>query len=376
MSTLHLRYRDLQIAVSSDHNADLIWLHDFLGPSYQRLESPAEPADCGVGLRVDPSWNDRRQAWRRQAAGTLSQVLAHVLDGTNLHLPCHLQADGALLAWDDLFDCFYHQDATGACSILQPAGPPRPRRPRIVLMRAVREFVLHHELRRGALALHASGLVQGGRAVLFAGPRRAGKTTLLSACLSLVPDLRLLANDRVMVRAQGQDWRCRGMATVVSVRPGGDQLLPDLHRRLLSKALGPEAGPGEPRARDFQSEDRLMLSPGQFCRGLEVAMAPDSALAAILLPRIDPAVDGLHRHHLLPEQAADRLGEALFGAAHPQSRSQLFDTPKSGPFPGAAERLALVRQLASSVPCVELVVGREAYRPDRLAALLNEAIAL
>lgn len=69
----------------------------------------------------------------------------------------------------------------------------------------MREFVLHHELRSGVLALHASGLVRGGRAVLFAGARRADKTILLSACLSLVPDLQLLADDRVMLRAQGQD---------------------------------------------------------------------------------------------------------------------------------------------------------------------------
>lgn len=376
MSEHHLRYRDLWIDVSSDHDADLIWLQNFLGPSYQRVESPAEPTGCRVGLRADPAWNDRRQAWERErGAGHQGDVLAHVLDGTDLHLPCIRQADGTLLAWEEQFSCFYQQDAEGACTLLQPVGPPRPRRQRLVLMRAVREFVLHHELRSGALALHAAGLVQGNRAVLFAGPRRAGKTTLLSACLGLVPDLQLLANDRVMVSSQGHGWRCRGMATAVSVRREGEHLLPELHRRLLAHALGPEAGPGEPKAREFQQDDRLILSPGQFCGGLGVSMAPESSLAAIMLPRIEPAARRLRWQRMRPENAAAVMSRALFGAAHPHSRSELFDIPESGPFPLEAERRVLVERLTGSVPCFELVAGRDAYQPEILGELLEAALS-
>lgn len=330
---------------------------------------------CRVGLHGALTWTTLTQAWQRQeAAGNLGKVLAHVLDGSDLHLPCHRRNDGTILAWEKQFSCFYQRDGEGLCTLLQPVGPPRPRRPRLVLMRAVREFALHHELRSGSLALHASGLVQGGRAMLIAGPRRAGKTTLLSACLGLVPDLQLLANDRVMVNRAGQGWSCRSMASVVSVRPGGHQLLPELHRQLLAHAHGPEAGPGEPKAREFQPGDRIMLSPGQFSRGLGVGMAAESSVASILLPRIDPAACGLHWKRMRPENAAPVLNRALFGAAHPHSRSQLFDTPASGPFPGEAERYALVQQLAGSVPCFELVMGTEAYRPGHLEPLLKEVL--
>ena len=375
ISTLHLTYRGLSLEVSADSEADLIWLHDFLGPSYRRMDGAGQALRHRVGIHGDPDWEGLRREWAQQEAnGQLQSVLAHVLDGSDLHLPCVRRQEGALLAWEGLWECFYRRDPADVTTVLRPAGPHPPLRPRLALMRAVRELALHHELRSGALALHASGLVREGRAVLFAGPRRAGKTTRLSACLSLVPDLQLLANDRVMVSPHPGGWNCRGMATVVSVRTGDEDLLPGLRQRLHAHTLGPETGPGEPRTREFPPNGRLMLSPSQFCRSLGVTMAPESQPAAIFLPRIDPTVRGLHWRRIDASAAAGTLAEALFGAAHPHSQSQLFDTPESGPFPGPAERLALVRRLAREVPCGELVVGQDAYRPECLKELLEGAL--
>ena len=372
MSTWNFNYAGLVIAVSADSDADLLWLHDFLGPSYRRVPAGADRPARQVGLHADPAWADGQRGWaQQQANGQRRSVLAHVLDGTDLHLPCLHQADGTLLAWDDLFECLYRQELDGVTNLLQAQGPPRPQRPRIALMRAVREFALHHEVRRGALALHASGLVRDGNAVLFAGPRRAGKTTLLSACLSLVPSLRLLANDRVMVNPGANGWCCRGMATIVSVRAGDEGLLPGLRQQLHAQSLGPEAGPGEPMAREFPATGQLLLSPSQYCNGLGVGMAAESRLQAIVLPRIDTTFNGLQTRQIAPDAATAPLANALFGAAHPGSRSQLFDTPESGPFPGPTERLALVRRLAREVPCHELLLGPDAYRPDSLSHLLD-----
>lgn len=381
MSEIQLQYRALRINVSADCESDLLWLRDFLGPSYRPIaEMPAcsaTPAGTArrVGLHADPRWTERREIWEREAAaGKLGRVLVHVMDGTDLHLPCITQADGTLLAWDERRFCFYHHPAADLTSILHRPGAPSSGGGRLAWMRGVRELALHHELRAGSLALHAAGLVKAGRAVLFAGPRRAGKTTLLSACLGLVPDLQLLANDRVMISLQGQLWRCRGMATVVSVRPGSDHLLPGLHRRLLAHALGSETGPDEPGSRAFRSEDRLLLSPGQFSRGLGVSMAAESALASIVLPRIDAETDGLQFERIPPEQASTALGEALFGTAHPHSRSQLFDLEDAAPFPDQKERISLVLHLAATVPCFSLVVGRDAYQSDLLSELLNKLL--
>ncbi len=375
-STVYLGYRGLEMAVSADSDADLIWLQAFLGPSYRRMEGPSASPPHRVGLHGDQAWANRRRHYSAQQAvnSQLQNVLAHVLDGEDLQLPCQPQADGSLLAWDEQFECFYRQDPEGFTTLLQAEGPPRPQRPRIALMRAVREFALHHELRSGALALHASGLAREGQAVLFAGPRRAGKTTLLSACLSLVPGLQLLANDRVMVSPHPGGWRCRGMATVVSVRAGDELLLPGLRQRLHAHALGPEAGPDELRAREFQVGDRLMLSPSQYCSGLNVAMAAECGLAAIVLPRIDPMLKGLQTLQISASASTALLAKALFGAAHPQSRSQLFDTPGSGEFPTPTGRLALVERLAQEVPCYELLLGTEAYRPDNLSLLLERVL--
>lgn len=373
MTTLHLDYQGLSIAVTADSESDLHWLQDFFGPSYKFGVAAADSAARRIALHEDPLWSHRRRCMaEHQASGTIGRVLAHVLDGTDLHLPCLRPADASLLAWDELLECFYLQDCDGLTTVLQPQQSPRLRRPRLALMRSVRELVLHHELRSGSLVLHASGLVRDGRALLFAGPRRAGKTTLLSAGLNLVPGLELLANDRVIVSPQVGGWSSRGMATVVSVRPGVDTVLPGLLQRLHANTLGPEAGPQESRSREFPIHGRLLLSPSQYCKSFGVTQVAEAQLAAIMLPRIDLSAIGLHWRPLYPAAAAVSLAGALFASSHQGSRSELFDSPESGPFPEEAELAERMQRLASDIACFELVIGADAYRPEHLIRLLDD----
>jgi hypothetical protein len=373
MNTLSLDYYGLPVVATADSEGDLIWLQEFLGPVYRSVAAGGVGAPRRIGLHSDPLWSRRRQSMAEQeASGALGSVLAHVLDASDLRLPCVREADDTLLVWDARFECCYQQCPDAGTTLLHAAGPERSRRPRLAWMRAVRELALHHELRRGSLALHASGLVRQGRALLFAGPRRAGKTTLLSACLDLVPGLELLANDRVMVHPQDGGWRCRGMASVVSVRPGDETLLPGLRQRLHRNALGPEAGPQESRAREFSAHERLYLSPSQYSNSFGVPMVAEGRLAAIVLPRIDPAVAGLRWQPL--RASAEVLAGVLFAAGHPGSRSELFDCPDSGPFPGEATRQRRLQALAGTVACYELVVGVDAYRAETLQGLLDAAL--
>lgn len=371
--TLQLAYQGLEIAVDADQNADLIWLQEFLGPNFHSGQASSEETIAAFRLCHDPAWSQRQKQWLEgeELSATRATVLAHVLDSSDLHLPCRQLADGSLLAWEEQFDCFYLQDGSGLTSILQAETSPPARRARIALMRCVRELAMHHDRRRGALALHASGLARHGQGLLFAGPRRSGKTTLLSACLSLVKGLTLLANDRVMVNPDGQQWCCRGIATVVSVRSGDEPLLPGLRQRLHAQAFGAESGTDEAAARRFEPGERLMLSPAQYCRGLGVELGGERRLAGIALPSIVPELAGMAWRRLPATAAADALRGALFGSTHQRSRSQLFDAPDSGPYPDADEQLALLERLATDVPCWEVSLGMNAYSQDILSDMVN-----
>jgi hypothetical protein len=371
--TLRLAYQGLEMAVDADRSADLIWLQDFLGPNFHSDQASTEKTTAAFRLCHDPAWSERREQWLEgeELSATRATVLAHVLDGSDLHLPCRQQADGSLLAWEEQFECFYLQDGSGLTSILQPETSPPARRARFALMRCVRELAMHHDRRRGALALHASGLARHSQGLLFAGPRRSGKTTLLSACLSLVKGLTLLANDRVMVNPDGPQWCCRGMATIVSVRSGDEPLLPGLRQRLHAQAFGAESGTGEAPARSFELSERLMLSPSQYCRGLGVEMGGERRLAGIALPSVVPELTGMAWRRLPGATAAAALRGALFGSTHQCSRSQLFDAPASGPYPDADEQLALLERLATDVPCWEVSLGVDAYRQDILSDMVD-----
>ena len=88
-------------------------------------------------------------------------------------------------------------------------------RVRASLLRVVREFAMNHSHGRG-LFLHASAVATEGGALVIAGPKAAGKTTLLTYLLSDRAG-HYLSNDRVLVTEPSRRMLLRNMPTVVRV---------------------------------------------------------------------------------------------------------------------------------------------------------------
>ena len=141
-----------------------------------------------------------------------------VLDGGTV---CHPEWKGSgpdeRILFDAHYQAFYYVERrSGHVRIL---ATPRPNLTRIALMRVVRELAMAASLARGGLLLHGAAFAIGGRGVVLAGPRRAGKSTLLLHALQAAGAL-FISNDRVLAR-QGQDRVVlRGMPTIVNLRPG------------------------------------------------------------------------------------------------------------------------------------------------------------
>jgi hypothetical protein len=72
-----------------------------------------------------------------------------------------------------------------------------------VLENAVRYIVARLAIERGGFAMHGAGVLREGRAYLFAGPSRSGKTTAVALA---VPAISLGDDFALVVRQQGE-WR-------------------------------------------------------------------------------------------------------------------------------------------------------------------------
>ena len=376
--TMLLEYDNLIIEVISDDSEDLEWLAEFLCPSFMRLDiATSRAADCRVRLMREPvafeRWHQRLQS------AELFRTRAFLLDTGPVELATFSE-DDALIAHDDFFNVFFRwRPATGQSDVEivdrypeNPEDAGSPRRARVPLMRAVREWAMHHGQRRGRIFLHAAAIVCKGSAVLLAGPKKSGKSSLLTATLWDRPEISYLANDRVMLASLDHGWGCRGMPSIVSIRPGSMDFLPGIEARLRTVAAGHASRNTQTKTPVAFADGRFGLSPLQFCNLVGTQPVAGAGLTAIVFPRISAAAASVEIRALSASEAVDRLSDAVFGRIDEGGPSALFDVAHSGTHPDFSARIAAAARLARQVPCIEVGLGARAYQPEVVDSLLKQ----
>ncbi|HNV03097.1 MAG TPA: hypothetical protein PLE61_12215 [Vicinamibacterales bacterium] len=334
------------------------WLSEFLCPW-------AEPIQAGRGdvlVRFDAFSGAWDALARRRLAPAPSAFPCFALDSRVVCLPGWPEA-GSTVVVDEEFDCFYRV-ANRAVHIV---ARPGCRRARLGLMRTVREILVSRALDGGTLLdLHAAAFAAGGRAVLLAGAKNAGKTTLLIHALAS-GHADFVANDRVFVSVDGNAAIAIGVPTIVSVRPWTAAAFPALqgdglsHAPTLSVGEDPPEGSGGAASAPVGLPNGAAWSPAQFTHRLRVARARGGTVHAVVLPVIDPEVSTWALEPLAPAKAEALLGACLYGASsHPRPRT-IFEAAGAAGL-DAERRALMVRTLAAGAPCVSLRLGPDAYR--------------
>jgi hypothetical protein len=249
----------------------------------------------------------------------------------------------------------------GAMEIIAPSDHARMR---VSLMRVVRELAMLQSLHRGDLFIHAAAAVDRGRAVIIAGQKYSGKTTMLLALLRRA-QARFVSNDRVMVDLAGEVPLVRGVPTIVKVREDSLRLLPSLtgpafdhpHRHYLTMR---ECTSGsaliEPAAHQPPS-----MSPAQFCRWLGVEPLAAAPIGALVFPRVDPTVKRFILRDLGASETADRIRASLFSAGPGGLVSEAFGPLWDSDFPGQGDTLAACGRLAEAGIACECRIGPLAF---------------
>jgi len=348
-------------AVESDDALDLAWLREFLSPAFEFGE--AIPTSHFI-LQSD---SRAVEEGRKISLTTREQVAAFILDSSVERLPCERGGHHNVVAYDRIFDAVFRK--TGVSTLVLDTPSPGPgRRARGALMRAIRERAMDHIWLTGGSFFHAAAFAVEGRAVVVAGDKESGKSSMLCAALLGIDGAVFLGNDRLMLRKSESVLQARALPSIVSIRAGSLGVVPGLAERLsvirqdyTGMAVSPES-----------LSLRWALAPLQFASALGASMARESNVSCILFPMIDPQEPAFRLRRLTEEDGSQRALQAAFAKKSLGVRSELFATPDhSGVFPTEDQLLARLTKTTAGTPCFEVIMGPELYQRDGIQRLVG-----
>ncbi len=371
-SCRNFHYRGLRVGVCSSDLSHLSWLEEFLSPHFEVVDGLS--CDYRVTLTIDT----RRyvEILRKGPHPSGEQVACFALDSSLVQLPLWRPDGENQVVFEKAFKAFYlvNQDKNEV-SILTPAKNISAR---TALMRVVREIAMNHSQQTGALIIHGAAFVKANQGVIIAGPKKAGKTTLLMHVLQQGA-VHFVSNDRVVAFFDETRPILRGMPTIVTLRQQTLRKFPHLHGRLLDSSYQHELSVGETAEQVRQpvrlpQDGRWSLSPAQFGELLQVFAIAESQVCTLLFPRVTGASGAIQLEELSADEAAVRLRGGLFRANSCQKTADVFALCGNGPSLDRSTLDSLCRRLTSRVRCFECQLGREAYQGEGSAISLLDRV--
>jgi hypothetical protein len=361
------QFEELRFGLGSTDPGALHWLEEFLTPAFPRI-APRD-VDLRFRLRTD---DDEYLACADGFSSQHETLDCFQMDGGFERLAVDRRAPGVRLLFDARQRAVYRLDeASARVDCLTPRDSPHRRK---AFLRIVREFAMARSWSRRRILVHASACAVAGRAMLIAGPKQAGKTTLLLHCLR-VPGAEILTNDRAVLDLEDDALRASGIPTYASIRPGTLQLIPALEavlreRNYDSRLALDEAPHGE--TRPFQPDQNIYLTPAQIAGATARPLREAAELGAILFPR-KTAGHGIELLPMTGRLAAERLCESLFGGpSRGRVSPAVLPDGESLSEPAIA---AICEEVVDRAPCFECKVGAGSFAsPETASALLERAL--
>ena len=334
----------------------LLWLAEFLAPQFS-VANTEEP-DQTIRFIVD--------------AGEHARLVGHGPHPQHLTTACFTLDSGIVsarvwqapddieVAFDEARDVFYRRRSWEPRAVeviaVRDAGPAR-----VAVMRAVREYAMAYASRGGWLIAHAAAVCIGRDAFVIAGPKRAGKTTLLLHALRHEHGA-YVSNDRVALRSGPAGVTVYGIPTIVSIRRDSTAWFGDLDATLAAVGYDARQTLAERRSRREVSAGAPAttwnLSPKQLCHLLAVESRASARVARLLFPRVDTRPGGATLEELSLEQASDALHGAMF---RPGVANGMFRIDETMEAESEERSAALAARIASQVGSDVCRLGPAAY---------------
>jgi len=355
-----LNCANVPVELACNDPAVLAFAVEYFDPWFPPTQRPPEWT-----VRVTSDATHYRELQRRQPSDARPRpCFAH--DQQVLSLDAW-SADGVVNVCDPSRSCFLRICPRHVDLI----GDPSTQRWRFTLLWIVQEIAATR-FRKTRIDLHAASVEHGGRAMLIAGPKNAGKTTL-SLHLVRSAGCQFVANDRSFVGAAAPGHVVEGMPTAVKIRPPTLASFPELLHRLppvarpylysLAELEGARPSDEEAEGVDFA------LTPIQIAVRLAAGTRAAAPLGAIVFPRVVDDEPSWELEPLPPFEVAAGLSANLYGAAIGERPTTIFEENGDG---RASAPPGLIEAIAAGTRGFSLRLGRAAYAGGTLNERLIE----
>ncbi len=351
------------IDVAANRPEPLDWLADIV-PEYQ-------PGPVRLAIELINDDAEHAALRQRPAPAQVSPVPTFARHRRHVAALDHTVGDGPRLLFDPDFDLFYLVEARRVRVVARRDNA----RARLRLLHILREIGLATACQRRALVLQAGALMVDGQALLVVGPPGSGKTTLLAHLLRQ-PGAVYLADQLVVLLAQGDGFMAMGVPSIIEIQPDTPRLLGGDLARLVHDADSALLTPTERAARlvpQPTDDGRLILSPRQFAGALGAGRAEQAPVVGILLPDTAGPARSRELERIVADAAEPRVQNAVFRIAFGGAAQSLF-AQFAGTGTSASYRsdLTLLHRLVQAVPTFSCSISADAFEGEASPAHRHE----
>jgi len=357
-----LEFGDVVIEVISSDDAALEWLVEFLDPWWRPTRRVPD-----WRLRVTVS-APRYRAAAHDRPDCAEPRDCFLFDQQVLSLPAW-DAEGRTIVEDAERSLYF----TVGDHDVEVVADPSTNRWRFPLVWILTEIAASR-LRGRCLDLHAAAVEARDGAVVIAGPKHSGKSTL--ALEALCGGARWVGNDRVLVHGLGGAPRVQGVPSAVKLRTDTATRLPGL--RAIAGVKRPSLLSEDELARAERTGDTdddldLAWTPAQIATILGVDRVAEAPLGAFVFPQLRADARSWEVQTLSIDELVVALTGSLYGGARLSGTATLFEALAGG---AHTPRGAQIEAAARSAPGYRLLLGSDAYDDGKLAAwILGSGLA-
>lgn len=284
-------FEGLTIRVNSYDSSHLKWLEEFIFPAFKIQQESA--ADIQINLTHDPG---RFKQLIRQGSTGEKKYIDIFKEECLERFSIWREDEKRRIVFDEQRNIFYfigRDNREYEILLVQDSLKCR-----IPLKNLIRQSALAHLRRKKNLIFQAAAFAVGENGVIVAGPKRCGKTTLLTSALQ-AGGTRYIANDRVFLKLNGETPTIHGIPNRVSIGPETLNRFPQLTDRLQLNPFQLEKTIAETRklrTRPPENADEegqaTALTPAQYCGLLNAPSIERAKLTTLIFPEFDAKENG------------------------------------------------------------------------------------